>query len=415
MKYQSASSSGVTPQRTVSYDWDAVGNREQVQDIPATGSTITDVYATANAVNQYPAINGSTVTHDANGNLTAARLQNASTGPVAALGYDSNNRLLSVANGSASVTSTYDTRNRVTSRTISGTTTLFLWDDWDLIEERNLLGDQIRRYVHGAEVDEILIMVDAAGAKYHHHDALGSVTALTNSSGALIESYKYDVFGAATIFSPSGSVQSASSVENRFLYTGREWIAEASLYDYRNRVFSPVIGRFLQTDPIRFNAGDVNLYRYVGNGICLLVDPYGLFSAGRFFGGLAEVAGGIAGAVIAGPSVVGAVFAGALIVKGIVDIGSAFGSPEEQAGADSVTSKIPTSPIDAVGKGLSAATGNPDYEDYATAIDVIKSAGSTLPAALKDDTADLARKTVEAAIDAAELGSDVNKKKECKK
>jgi RHS repeat-associated protein len=65
-------------------------------------------------------------------------------------------------------------------------------------------------------------------------------------------------------------------VDNRFLYTGREWIAQAQLYDYRNRVYSPVIGRFMQIDPIRFNAGDVNMYRYVGNGVTRYIDPTGL-------------------------------------------------------------------------------------------------------------------------------------------
>jgi RHS repeat-associated protein len=49
----------------------------------------------------------------------------------------------------------------------------------------------------------------------------------------------------------------------RFLSTGREFLKEANLDDYRNRVYSAELGRFLQTDPIRFDAGDGNLYRYV--------------------------------------------------------------------------------------------------------------------------------------------------------
>jgi hypothetical protein len=53
-------------------------------------------------------------------------------------------------------------------------------------------------------------------------------------------------------------------------------LKEANLYDYRNRVYSAELGRFLQTDPIRFNAGDYNLYRYVGNRVSLLFDPTGL-------------------------------------------------------------------------------------------------------------------------------------------
>jgi len=64
--------------------------------------------------------------------------------------------------------------------------------------------------------------------------------------------------------------------QNRFLFTGREWLGQAGIYDYRNRLYSASLGRFLQTDPIRFEAGDVNLYRYVGNDPVNLWDPFGL-------------------------------------------------------------------------------------------------------------------------------------------
>jgi len=125
-------------------------------------------------------------------------------------------------------------------------------------------------------VDEILAMIDSSGAHYHHHDALGNVIALTNSSGALGETYRYDAFGKATVTNASTSVTADTSFfGNRILYTGGEWVAEARLYDYRNRVYSAALGRFMQTDPILFEAGDVNVYRYVGNNPALLVDPDG--------------------------------------------------------------------------------------------------------------------------------------------
>ncbi len=284
VKYEAANSSGSSPARTVSYTWDAVGNRTAVQENISGGPLTSDSYATANAVNQYPTVNGHNLSYDSNGNLTGARLEpqgqaglyGSSSVPVTALSYDSQNRLLSTNDGTHTVVTTYDTRNRVTSRTINSTTTLFLWDDWNLIEERDASGTLIRRYVHGAGVDEILMMVDASAAKYHSQDALGSVTALTDNTGAVLEHYLYDVFGTAVILDGSNNPISASAVGNRFMYTGREWVAEANLYDYRNRVFSPVLGRFLQTDPIRFDAGDVNLYRYVGNSVLSFRDSTGL-------------------------------------------------------------------------------------------------------------------------------------------
>lgn len=131
------------------------------------------------------------------------------------------------------------------------------------------------RYVHGANVDEVLAKVTATGTTFYHRDALGSTIALTDSGGNVVERYSYDVFGAPTIRN-SANVITVSAFGNRFLFTGREWISEIALYDYRNRIYSPVFGRFLQTDPIRFMANDVNLYRYVRNSPTRMIDTFGL-------------------------------------------------------------------------------------------------------------------------------------------
>jgi RHS repeat-associated protein len=55
-----------------------------------------------------------------------------------------------------------------------------------------------------------------------------------------------------------------------------QWLSETNLYDYRNRVYSPDLGRFMQTDPVRFSAGDGNLYRCVGNNPINRWDSLGL-------------------------------------------------------------------------------------------------------------------------------------------
>jgi RHS repeat-associated protein len=114
---------------------------------------------------------------------------------------------------------------------------------------------------------------------YHHHDGLGSVIMLTNASGSVVERYRYDVFGHVTILDTTQAPRPATAHTNRFLFTGREWIGEIGIYDYRNRIYWPELGRFLQTDPIRFEAGDVNLYRYVFNNSVNWVDPEGLQGA----------------------------------------------------------------------------------------------------------------------------------------
>ena len=60
-----------------------------------------------------------------------------------------------------------------------------------------------------------------------------------------------------------------------FRYTGAQIDAETNgLYDFRARIYSPVLGRFLQVDPIGA-AGGINLYAYVGNDPVNLVGPLG--------------------------------------------------------------------------------------------------------------------------------------------
>ena len=159
------------------------------------------------------------------------------------------------------------------------------------------LGTEEAYYVQGPGADEPLTRNPTIGQiSYYNQDGNGNVTALTDASGNVIEHYAYDPFGNVTITSSTGMVMSSSSVGNRFMFTGREYIAEIGLYDYRNRVYSPGLGRFLQTDPLRFQAGDINIYKYVGNNPIKWVDPFGLFTIGiglQGSGNLIQGAGGV--------------------------------------------------------------------------------------------------------------------------
>ena len=253
--------------RTTAFNYDATGNRTTVTD---SASLIPASY-TANNLNQYTAIDAATPAYDANGNL----IGNESW----TYAYDASNRLLSASNAATSLSFTYDSRNRQASRTIDGVTTFFTWDGWNLIEEHNSADNETRRYIHGAQTDEILALIDTAGTHYYHYDALGSTVALTSAAGAVEEQYSYAAYGQPSIFDTNGQVITVSALGNRFLFTGREWITKANLYDYRNRQYSATMGRFLQTDPVSFGGGDANLYRYVANKpIIVFRDPNRVYS-----------------------------------------------------------------------------------------------------------------------------------------
>jgi hypothetical protein len=61
--------------------------------------------------------------------------------------------------------------------------------------------------------------------------------------------YDYDAFGFPYFHSATGAKQEPQLYGNRFLFTGREWLGELRLYDFRNRMYQPELAAF--SSPIR--------------------------------------------------------------------------------------------------------------------------------------------------------------------
>src|SRR4029077_2779804 len=104
---------------------------------------------------------------------------------------------------------------------------------------------------------------------YYHGDALGSITAVTDQSGAIAGNRQYDAWGNLE----SGADQGG------YAFTGREWDPEIGLYYYRARYYDPSIGRFISDDPIGL-LGGINFYGYADANPASLTDPLGLASVG---------------------------------------------------------------------------------------------------------------------------------------
>ena len=184
---------------------------------------------------------------------------------------------MTISSASASVSFGYDPLGRCVKR-VSATTTYLYYDGWNLIQEGANYASADRIYIHGTRVDEV-VADQAAGSvwSYHHYDARGHCILLTDASANLVEQYSYDAFGKVYYYDGAGNALSDTARGNRFLFTGREWLSTLRLYDYRNRLYLPELGRFIQPDPKEFEAGDYNLYRYCHNDPVNHSDPTGMF------------------------------------------------------------------------------------------------------------------------------------------
>ena len=218
--------------RSVNYAYDSVGNRVSVTDNGNSGTY------TVNNLNQYTAISGTNLTYSARGDL-------AGDGNWS-YGYDYAGHLVSASKTGIAIAYKYDTQGRRIEKDINGSPIAkYVYNGQNLIEERDGTGNVVTAsYIYNGGIDHPVQVIKAGSSYFFQQDALGNVTALTNSDGVIIEQYSYDAFGKPTIKDANGSVLAVSMTP--FLFTGREYDSETGLYHYRSRAYSSILGRFLQ-------------------------------------------------------------------------------------------------------------------------------------------------------------------------
>ena len=183
--------------------------------------------------------------------------------------WDFENRLTQVVNpGVGTTTFRYDPFGRRVYKSSPNFTGIFAYDDNNLIETVNASGGLVARYTRAKNIDEPLAELRQGTTSYYEQDGLGSVTSLSNSAGAVAQTYTYDNYGNVTA--------STGTLVNPFQYTGREFDPETGLNYNRARYYNPATGRFISEDPLGFGGGNPNVYAYVGNNPTNYLDPIGL-------------------------------------------------------------------------------------------------------------------------------------------
>jgi len=151
-------------------------------------------------------------------------------------------------------------------KTAGGTTTQFLYDGLNPVQELNSSNVATANLLTGLNIDEFFSRTDSSGARSFLTDILGSTLALTDSSGTFQTQYTYEPFGNVTVSGPANG--------NSYQFTGRE-NDSAGLYFFRARYYSPTFQRFVSQDPIGFASGDASLYAYVLDRPTDFTDPFG--------------------------------------------------------------------------------------------------------------------------------------------
>jgi RHS repeat-associated protein len=238
-----------------SYAYDGVGNRTTSHKSATYSYQPFDrLVSTSNA----------TYIYNNNGNMISKSDPSGTTQFV----WDFENRLTQVATpSSGSVTYKYDAMGRRIQRIpSSGVSTNFVYDGQDVIKDINSDGSTVE-YLNGPGVDNKIVQKGSTSKTtyYFSQDHLGSTTALTGTTGKLVERIAYDAYG-----------NNAGSTRTRYGYTGRERDPDTGLLYYRARFYDPQLGRFISEDPIGL-AGGINSFAYVGNNPQNAKDPSGLY------------------------------------------------------------------------------------------------------------------------------------------
>ena len=244
--------------------------------------------------------------YDANGNQITKTAESKTETNT----YDGLNQLIGFTDGETTASYKYNADGLRTSKTVDGKTINHIWDG-----NKQIVVDMDDSDWYSAEVyvrgTNLLAKFSKQSGnvktdyQYYTQNVHGDVVNLTDSTGTVAKSYKYDAFGVEQ------NVDDADN--NAFRYCGEYYDSESGTIYLRARYYDPTIGRFISRDSVTGENTDplsLNLYTYCHNNPIIGTDPSGHIP--RWLKNTLKVAAGVA--VIGGLAVATAVTGGAAAV-----------------------------------------------------------------------------------------------------
>lgn len=254
--YQLISESGCVSH---TYKNDSVYNRTAKDENPYSHNSLNQLLSQSNCSYEY----------DRNGNLLEKKSGSETTRYV----YDALDRLIEVHNGPNTTSYTYDSFHRRLSKTQNDSTTYYFYQNQNEIGafcQDKIIQLRVLGITYGAEIGGA-VALELDGKTYSPiHDPQGNVVALLDSSGKLVEGYRYSAFGEIQFLSES-------TVDNPWRFSSKRFDAETGFIYFGRRYYDPEIGRWTTPDPVGYADGP-NLYAYVHNHPLAYIDPDGQFA-----------------------------------------------------------------------------------------------------------------------------------------
>lgn len=204
------------------------------------------------------------------------------------------------SSGSLVCQNTYDSVNRRVTELVSGTMRHFYYtDQWQDLEER--LGTSAspdRQFVWGLRYIDNLVLRDRGTERlYSEQDPNWSVTAIVTSSGTTAERYAYAAYGQPVFMNGAFSAIGGSAFGWETAFAGYRFESDIDVFTVRLRDLHCLLGTWLVADPVFYESGDFNLYRYAHSNPIRSTDPFGTTTvlAGCGIGAIWSGVGGFVG------------------------------------------------------------------------------------------------------------------------